>query len=424
MKTSLRNALLAGGIAALVMGGLAHSAGFFTNGVPVAGGTQYPTTLPLTGLETVPADTNLPSGLNPASEAITTGQLASFGLPWSEPRNYLDNGAMDVAQQGTLLVTGGTTSLTYGQFATDRWFADVNVTSGAVKTQNVSTPVPAGFQHATSVYRNSGSLTQPVCLIQEIETQRSVSLAGKNVVFSAYLQGMSALSSTANAVNMYVITGTGTDQGLATLTANPAVTPAWTNISTVGSAVATLSTSAYSRFSTAAIAIPSTATEVGVELCYTPTGTATANDGFFVTGVQLEAVSSTVAGPSTYDFLPAWLVGQETRRFYYQLTEANFPGLSGTGITGLATSASAQVLSVPLPSTMRGSVPVVAIPTTGTFSETIGTANTTWVSPAAGTCSVFACTITAGNTTTALSGIVLLGNGGTGVIVVHSDVVM
>lgn len=54
----------------------ANAAGFFTNGVPVAGGSQYPSTIPLTGNETVPADTNLGFGLNPASEAITTTQLA------------------------------------------------------------------------------------------------------------------------------------------------------------------------------------------------------------------------------------------------------------------------------------------------------------------------------------------------------------
>lgn len=55
----------------------ATAAGFLTNGLPVAGGSQYPTTLPLTGLETIPADTNLTGGLNPASEAITTLQLSA-----------------------------------------------------------------------------------------------------------------------------------------------------------------------------------------------------------------------------------------------------------------------------------------------------------------------------------------------------------
>ena len=53
----------------------ANAAGFFTNGVPVAGGVQYPSTIPLTGVEQVPADTQLAAGLNPQSEAVTTLQL-------------------------------------------------------------------------------------------------------------------------------------------------------------------------------------------------------------------------------------------------------------------------------------------------------------------------------------------------------------
>lgn len=40
-------------------------------------GPAYATTYPLTGGELVPADTNLPQGLNPASERITTAQLAN-----------------------------------------------------------------------------------------------------------------------------------------------------------------------------------------------------------------------------------------------------------------------------------------------------------------------------------------------------------
>jgi hypothetical protein len=62
---------------------VAYAAGFITNGLPVAGGTQYPSTYPLTGNEQAPFDTMLPGGLNPASEAITVAQLKAtiLGLP-------------------------------------------------------------------------------------------------------------------------------------------------------------------------------------------------------------------------------------------------------------------------------------------------------------------------------------------------------
>ena len=64
--------LMAVTVAAALLGtGAAYAAGFFTNGITAA-------TPPLTGNETIPADTNLGSGLNPASEAITLNQLMAF----------------------------------------------------------------------------------------------------------------------------------------------------------------------------------------------------------------------------------------------------------------------------------------------------------------------------------------------------------
>jgi len=75
VKLALALALTAGAC------GEALAAGLLTNGLPPAGGTQYPSTLPLTGNEAFAADTQLPQGLNPASEAVTTGQLAVWLQP-------------------------------------------------------------------------------------------------------------------------------------------------------------------------------------------------------------------------------------------------------------------------------------------------------------------------------------------------------
>ena len=58
--------------------GVAGAAGLLTNGLPTAGGSQYPSTIPLTGNELVPADTQLAQGLNPASEAISVTQLKGY----------------------------------------------------------------------------------------------------------------------------------------------------------------------------------------------------------------------------------------------------------------------------------------------------------------------------------------------------------
>ena len=67
MKRTFYLALLAGLLAA----GGAIAAGFYTNGLTAA-------SFPLTGAETIPADTNLSGGREPQSESITVNQLKSY----------------------------------------------------------------------------------------------------------------------------------------------------------------------------------------------------------------------------------------------------------------------------------------------------------------------------------------------------------
>lgn len=424
MKYRVKTWLAGAGLLALTASA-ALAAGFFTNGVPTAGGSQYPSTLPLTGNETIPADTNLPSGLNPASEAITVSALQAALQASGTPRNYLDNGGMFIDQQGTGIITGGQTSITALEFAGDRWFVDANVSSGASRGQiTTSAPVPpAGFVNSMVVYRTSGALTQPVCTLQEIATGRATQLQGKTVVFSSYLQALAGLSSTAKQVSLYVITGTGSDQGLGTLTASPAITPAWTGIATAGS-VTVPTTTSWARYNTSSVVIPTTATEVGVEICFTPgaTGSGT-TDGFAFTGAQLEVVgSSGVVAPSTYNFLPAKDELLEAQTFFWQLNEP----ASGAGAPGFcqATSANTNTCSLDLPVVMRGTTPTIAIGTAGTFKVNIAGTATTFATPTAGVCSKYECTVTGANTNTNGQAEQLTGGGGTGVWTVSNDVIM
>jgi hypothetical protein len=74
MMRCLNGVKLALALALTVAAGNALAAGFLTNGLPAA-------VAPLTGNETLPADTNLPQGLNPASEAVTLGQLSTWLRP-------------------------------------------------------------------------------------------------------------------------------------------------------------------------------------------------------------------------------------------------------------------------------------------------------------------------------------------------------
>lgn len=424
--SKFKGVLLAGALVA----GLAiaaHAAGLFTNGLPLAGGSQYPGTLPLTGNETIPADTNLTQGLNPASEAITTAQLM-LGAGTAFPRNYLDNGAMNVNQQGTGIQTCGTaTAPVATAFAADRFFCDVNVVSGAGRSQIITSApaLPAGFGNEVSLYRTSGALLQPVCIMQALPVARSRALAGQYVLFSAWLANLGALSSAGGAVNFYLISGTASEEGFGTLTASPAITPAWTGLTGGSVANATWNvTTTMTRYDSNALLVPTGVAEVGIEVCFTPGATgAGTTDGIAMTGAQLEVVATAaVNSPSAFEFHPFSWDLREAQRYFWQLNEpANGAAVNGFG---QATGATATSWTLFLPAQMRGTTPVVAIPTTGTFKTNIAGTPTTWVTPTAGVCGSLACTITGGNTNTAGQAETLTGGGGSGVVTVASDKIM
>lgn len=101
VKLALALALTAGA-------GSAFAAGLYTNGLPAA-------VAPLTGNETLAADTNLPQGLNPATESITLGQLATWFRPTVTTNTSTSSATATVAQMAptaygqqaiSLLLTG------------------------------------------------------------------------------------------------------------------------------------------------------------------------------------------------------------------------------------------------------------------------------------------------------------------------------
>lgn len=307
----------------------------------------------------------LQSILNTLIQQINTQTTPQAVASYGTPRNILDNGAMDVQQRGTGTVTCGQTSgIPVTGYGADRWGCDANVTSGAgqMAVITASPAPPANFNASMKLWRNSGALTQPVCVWQEITTRKSVPYAGQTVTLSFYAQALAGLSAdNSNAINAYIYTGTGTDEGLGTLTASPAITPAWTGIAQAGTSAFTITTG-WVRYQFSA-PIPSTATEIGVAICFTPTATgAGATDGFAFTGVQLEQGS--VA--STYDYRPFIDELLTAQRYYYQISEP-------AAITNYLAPCQASTTTVVgcrlnLPVTMRAT-PATAV-TTGTMAVT------------------------------------------------------
>lgn len=408
----IRTGLL--GLVVTGLAGVAWAAGTFTSGIPPASG-------PLTGIEAVPSDTNVGS----ASESITTALLAAFGLN-STPRNYLDNGAMDVAMQGTGEIACGTTATSATQFAANRWFCNSNAGGTLAKTQiaGAGPAPPTGFSQYVKAWRNAGANTQPVCLMQAVETSRTVQLAGKNVMLSGSLRALAGLSSVSGRVQAYIIAGTGSDQGFATLTASPAITPAWTGLTGGGTpdATWTLSSSSWTRYNTVTKPVAAGTTELGVLVCFTPTGSGGATDGFAMTGLQLEAIGGAVGVPSSFEYrLPAFELWN-SQRFYWQLTEpqATVPVSSMCQATGAASN----TCVITLPVQFRGTLPVLSIPTVGSFQLNQAGVATTVGGVSAGVCGLLTCSLVTTNPATPGQAEILSGNGGSGVLRVVSDRVM
>jgi hypothetical protein len=292
-----------GALTALVMcGGLAYGAS-----IPLLSGPQY--SEPSQILATV----------NFLIQQINTLVTPQTMASWSNPRNILDNGGMQVAQRGTAAQTCGTTTIPSSAYSADRWGCNVNVTSGAGSLQVVTTNLPSQpvFNDALLFYRTSGALAQPQCVMQEIPTTRIVPLQGQAVTLSFYAYGLANMLAEQTTLNAYLFTGTGTDQGLQSFTASPAITPAWTGIASSQTTAFTL-TANWQRF-TATYQIPAAAKEAAVALCWTPTvgGTAGATDGFEFTGVQLEQGASA----SAFEYRTVGDELQVAQRYYWQWAE-------------------------------------------------------------------------------------------------------
>lgn len=377
----------------------------------------------LTGNEWVPADTATPgvtSGQSAPTVIIPSSTLA--GMTFNSPRNLLGNGALNITtMNGTSTVTCATTSaLTTAALSADRWGCDANVTSGVGRTAIVtsSPSPPTGFSNVMKIWRLSGALTQPVCVLQEVPSTISTALAGQTVTLSAYVAALAGLSAdNGNQAQLVIISGTGTDEGLsAGWTASPAITPAWTGIKTLVNTTINVSTT-FGRYQTSAL-VPASATEVGVMLCFTPTASgAGATDGFAFTGAQLER--SNVM--SLFEQHQKAFDAADALQYFYKITEGAVGSVRAPGFAS-TTSLAEALLQFPVPMYKAPTMGYTA--GFGACSAVACSANTACTALRTSTLQAFAvdnvrapleCTSTAGFPA-AGSAIYLLDNGGSGVI--------
>ena len=261
-------------------------------------------------------------------ETLVADSSTSTGLRWQSPKmqQLFINSAMDIWQRGTT----GAGYVSGGGFVADRWqgvrgAAASGMTMSRQAAQNSDLP---NVQYCMRMQRDSGNTsTQDIRIFYSAETVDSIPFAGQTITFSYYVRKGANYSG--GDVTGTIYSGTGTDQSLAItgFTGSTAVV-------TVTRTSATLTTSWTRVQGTATVG--TTATQLGLLLSYTPTGTAGTNDWIEVTGFQLEVGS--IATPFKRN---GGNLGTELdlgERYYERLTATSTAGVYAVGFASSATT--------------------------------------------------------------------------------------
>ena len=286
-------------------------------------------------------------------QTLVANSAQTTGLGWSPlgmaGKNRVINGAMNIAQRGTTYAL--TNAVAYG--SVDRWAFYQSGTANGIANQVASGLT--GFQYAIKMGRNSGATTTGVVQgVQPFETANSVDLQGQVVTFSFYAKAGANFSAASNNITYAVYTGTGTDQSAISQAAG-----SWTGILTpiLGTQAITTTWTRYSYTGT----IASTATQVGVGMYYTPTGTAGADDNLYITGVQLELGSVATTFSRNATTLQGELAA--CQRYYERINAV----AAGAAITSNAQALTTTIVDSVLPFAATKRVTPTAIDSSGIY---------------------------------------------------------
>jgi hypothetical protein len=269
-------------------------------------------------------------------ETIVADSSTSTGLRYQATvaagKNAIINGGMDIWQRGTSFTP---TSAAFN-YCADRWYSLLETgTSGMTITR--STDAPAGFQYSLRTQRTNGTTgTGRPLIYTAVETSNSIPFAGQTVTMSLWVKKGANYSG--GAFSPIIYSGTGTDQG-----GYPSI---WSGA--VGQTLTITPTTSWVRYSTT-YAVPSNATQLGIQTGWVPSGTAGADDSLYFTGVQIEigsvATQFTRTGGSIQGELAA------CQRYYYR----SYPNLAyGTHpAQGQAQTTTSIAYNVNLPQSMR-----------------------------------------------------------------------
>lgn len=432
--------LLAAGIAVAASTLIAYAAGYFP-GWPIVGNPSYcvsqstagvPGTTPqctttapagpsgLTGNELVPADTELANGQAPQTVLIPSGLLTAAGGA-SDDVNALIGTDFGQAlwQRGTTPLNAATPST--ATLGPDGWYVieglGAPLSTVTISKQTGATDVPSDSLASARVQRVASQTgTAQICTGQLVRDADSQVFPGKTAIFSVEMLAGANFSPTSGSVNMIiayhtaadVLVGAANGQGINTATFASSI-GATQNISNYTEAINTpvVISTTWGRYSVAAaipVVVPNTSTTVlgiGVKLCFTPSGTAGANDWFEFDKAQLEARSGSSVGASRY--IHNTLVNEyalETAR-YFQISELPNIGGSITPIYGQGMAGLGRQWTLFNFPTMMAITPVTSPITLGSFEINIAGVPTSPTTVTAGSNTQIGGQLQSGNTVTA-----------------------
>jgi hypothetical protein len=274
-------------------------------------------------------------------------------------------------------------------------------------------------------------------MAQVVESMNGQNFAGDVAEFDFHAAAGATFSAASSQMQAFIVTGTGSDEGIAKMAfginAGGGGGSGWTGQATAANPLITIATG-QARYTVVA-AIPSTATEIGVALCWTPVGTAGANDYITFSGIQLTrnsalrtAAASNGGLLNTNDARAKAFARRSQavesilqQRYFYRVTEtaAIFPVAPCAAIDTTHTNC-----IVKLPATMR-SAPALAFANgfatpTSTTQATLGACTTlsaaTTVASTVGGVDNILVNCAAGTVPAAGVASFLYSNGGTGTI--------
>jgi len=258
---------------------------------------------------------------------------AGAASPYVGAKNFVANGGMDIWQRGTSFTSP------FPAYTADRFAATASA-GGTTWTVSQAASFLTGSRYAYRVQRTSGQTGTPAFYIgMAFETSEIIRLAGQTVTWSFYAKAGADYSASGTQIAVQFNTGTGTDQGPFVQHTGEVI-----QINTT----ATLSKTVANRY-TYTFTIPSNTTSARLNIVMQPIGTASANDYFDFTNMQLEVGS--VATP--FSRAAGTLQGELAlaQRYYQRIAGGAAYSFISSGIPASSTTIADFLL--PLPVQMR-----------------------------------------------------------------------